>query len=117
QPGPQPQEWRSRPRAIPGARSDSTPERCHCHHRPRGGGAELPPHMTTAPHSITVRPVSLVRLSRIVAASPPMLVSLLILKLWLSGTLGYYVNNRTVWVVLVGAALFALVGAVTLRTA
>jgi uncharacterized repeat protein (TIGR03943 family) len=73
--------------------------------------------MTTAHQSITARPFKLVWLSRIAAASPPFLASLLILKLWLTGTLGYYVNNRTVWVVLVGAALFALVGVVALRTA
>ncbi|GAC1468151.1 MAG: hypothetical protein PVSMB7_15710 [Chloroflexota bacterium] len=50
------------------------------------------------------------RLRAVVAASPPLLFALLVLKLWLGGTLGYYVNSRTVWIVLVGGVLFAAVG-------
>ena len=57
------------------------------------------------------------RLKQLLAASPPLLVALLIAKLWLMGTLRYYVNDRTVWIVLVGGLLFAAVGIVSLRAA
>lgn len=57
------------------------------------------------------------RVGQIVAASPPLLVALLIAKLWLSGTLGYYIAGRTIWIVLVGGALFAVVGVTALWTA
>jgi uncharacterized repeat protein (TIGR03943 family) len=49
-------------------------------------------------------------MKRLIAISPPILFAALVAKLWLSGTLGYYVNGRTVWIVLVGAFLSALVG-------
>jgi uncharacterized repeat protein (TIGR03943 family) len=49
--------------------------------------------------------------SRLVAASPPLLFAALVAKLWLSGTLGYYVNGRTIWIVLAGAFLCCLIGA------
>lgn len=51
------------------------------------------------------------RLSSLVAVSPPLLVALLVARFWLSGSLRYYVNDRTVWIVLIGGALFGLVGA------
>lgn len=51
-----------------------------------------------------------VRPWRLVAAAPPLLLAILVAKLWLTGTLGYYVNARTVWIVLAGGLLFALVG-------
>lgn len=50
------------------------------------------------------------RLRRLLAASPALLLALLVAKLWLTGTLRYYVNDRTVWIVLLGGLLFALVG-------
>ena len=55
------------------------------------------------------------RSSRLLAASAPLLVALLIMKLWLTGTLGYYVNDRTVWIVLLGGVLFAAVGVMSVR--
>lgn len=61
--------------------------------------------------------MNLSRAGRILAASPPLLLALLILKLWLTGTLRYYVNDRTVWIVLTGGALFALVGLASIRSA
>jgi uncharacterized repeat protein (TIGR03943 family) len=57
------------------------------------------------------------RLRRVIAASPPLLLTILIAKLWLTGTLGYYVNDRTIWIVVLGGALFAGVGLVGLREA
>ncbi|GAC1407615.1 MAG: hypothetical protein NVSMB52_20770 [Chloroflexota bacterium] len=57
------------------------------------------------------------RLHPILTATPPLAVALLIGKLWLTGTLGYYVNDRTVWIVLLGGALFGVVGLVALRSA
>lgn len=57
------------------------------------------------------------RLQRILAASPALLLALLVAKLWLTGTLRYYVNDRTVWIVLLGGILFAAVGAVCIREA
>jgi uncharacterized repeat protein (TIGR03943 family) len=73
--------------------------------------------MSAAEQTAAVRPIVVRRLSGIVAASPPLLAALLIAKLWLSGTLLYYVNSRTLWIVLTGGALFAVVGAVALRQA
>lgn len=61
--------------------------------------------------------MTLSRASRLLAASAPLLVALLIVKLWLTGTLGYYVNDRTVWIVLLGGGLFSVVGAISLRAA
>ncbi|GAC1446133.1 MAG: hypothetical protein NVSMB52_09700 [Chloroflexota bacterium] len=58
-----------------------------------------------------------VRLHPIFTATAPLAVATLIGKLWLTGKLGYYVNNRTVWIVLVGGALFAAVGLIALRSA
>lgn len=55
------------------------------------------------------------RLQHIVAASPAVLMALLIARLWFSGTLRYYVNDRTVWIVLLGGVLFAIVGITSLR--
>jgi uncharacterized repeat protein (TIGR03943 family) len=57
------------------------------------------------------------RLRALLAASPPLLLAALVAKLWLTGTLRYYVNDRTVWIVLLGAALLAAVGAAALRSA
>lgn len=57
------------------------------------------------------------RFSRLLAASAPLLVAILIGKLWLSGTLGFYVNDRTIWIVLGGGVLFAVVGGVAVRAA
>lgn len=57
------------------------------------------------------------RLSRLLAAAPSLLLGLLIGKLWLTGTLRYYVNDRTVWIVLIGGLLFAAVGLVALQRA
>jgi uncharacterized membrane protein YcgQ (UPF0703/DUF1980 family) len=54
------------------------------------------------------------RFLRLVAACPVLLVALLIVKLWFTGTLGYYVNDRTIWIVVIGAVLFAAVGGVAL---
>ncbi|GAC1626110.1 MAG: hypothetical protein NVS4B2_05130 [Chloroflexota bacterium] len=54
---------------------------------------------------------------RLIVASPPLLVGLLTAKLWLTGTLGYYVNDRTVWIVLFGGVLFLAVGAATVTSA
>jgi hypothetical protein len=51
--------------------------------------------------------MSIERLRHIVAASPPLLLAILIAKLWLTGTLGYYVNDRTIWIVVLGGVLFA----------
>ena len=48
--------------------------------------------------------------SRLIAISPPLLLAILIAKLWFTGTLGYYINSRTVPIVLAGGILFALVG-------
>jgi uncharacterized repeat protein (TIGR03943 family) len=48
--------------------------------------------------------------SKLVAASPPILFAVLVGKLWLTGTLGYYVNGRTIWIVLTGATLCCVVG-------
>src|SRR5437588_9767941 len=57
------------------------------------------------------------RAQAVIAASPPVLFAVLVIKLWLTGTLGYYVNDRTVWIVLIGGILFAVVGIVAvLRT-
>lgn len=53
------------------------------------------------------------RLSRLVAASPALLTAVFIAKLQLTGTLGYYVNSRTIWIVLLGGALFIAIGAVS----
>lgn len=52
------------------------------------------------------------RLQRLLAASPPLLLALLVTKLWLTGSLRYYVNDRTVWIVLIGGAIFGVVGGV-----
>jgi uncharacterized repeat protein (TIGR03943 family) len=57
------------------------------------------------------------RLQRLLAASPPLLLAVLVGKLWMDGTLRYYVNDRTVWIVLAGGALFGLVGAISIWTA
>lgn len=57
------------------------------------------------------------RIRPLIAASPPFLLALLVTKLWLTGTLRYYVNDRTVWIVLAGGALFAAVGIIALRHA
>ena len=57
------------------------------------------------------------RALRLVSASPALLAAVLIVKLWVTGTLGYYVNDRTIWIVLFGALLFAGVGAAALRSA
>jgi len=57
------------------------------------------------------------RVPRLLAALPPLLLAVLVVKLWMTGTLGYYVNDRTVWIVLAGGALFACVGAVGIWTA
>ena len=57
------------------------------------------------------------RILRLLNACPAVLVSALIAKLWLAGTLGYYVNDRTIWIVLIGAILFAAVGSVALLRA
>ena len=57
------------------------------------------------------------RLWRLLGASPPLLLALLVGKLWLTGTLSYYVNDRTAWIVLLGALLFALIGLVGVRAA
>jgi hypothetical protein len=43
-------------------------------------------------------------------SAPPLLFAALVLKLWLTGTLGYYANGRTIWIVLVGACLAAAIG-------
>jgi hypothetical protein len=56
--------------------------------------------------------MSISRCLRLLAASPALLVAVLIAKLWITGTLGYYVNDRTIWIVLFGGILFAAVGAV-----
>lgn len=56
------------------------------------------------------RPTVTPRLLRLVAASPALFTGLLVAKLWFTGTLRYYVNDRTVWIVLLGGALFGLVG-------
>ncbi len=53
------------------------------------------------------------RLNRVIAAAPPLLVALLVGKLWVTGTLGFYVNARTEWIVLAGGLLFLAVGAST----
>jgi uncharacterized membrane protein YcgQ (UPF0703/DUF1980 family) len=57
------------------------------------------------------------RFLRLVGACPALLVAVLIAKLWFTGTLGYYVNDRTIWIVLFGAILFAAVGGMALRNA
>src|SRR5437588_11618152 len=44
-------------------------------------------------------------LKHLLAISPPILFVALVGKPWLGGTLGYYVNGRTVWIVLAGAIL------------
>ncbi|HEX6508331.1 MAG TPA: TIGR03943 family protein [Chloroflexota bacterium] len=54
------------------------------------------------------------RFRALIAACPPLLVAVFIGKLWVTGTLGYYVNNRTIWIVIIGGLLFTCVGAVTL---
>lgn len=76
----------------------------HAHH-------ELQPPATQAHRELSP---SLTRSlpARLLAASAPILLALLIFKLWLTGTLGYYVNDRTAWIVLIGGVLFALVGVV-----
>jgi uncharacterized repeat protein (TIGR03943 family) len=61
--------------------------------------------------------MSAARTLRLVSACPALLVAVLIFKLWITGTLGYYVNVRTIWIVLFGALLFAGVGAAALRSA
>ena len=61
--------------------------------------------------------MSVSRALRLLSACPPLLVAVLIVKLWISGSLGYYVNDRTVWIVLFGAILFASVGIAALITA
>jgi uncharacterized repeat protein (TIGR03943 family) len=53
-------------------------------------------------------------LPRLLAASPSLLVAALVARLWLTGTLRYYVNDRTVWIVLAGGLLFLIVGIVLL---
>jgi uncharacterized repeat protein (TIGR03943 family) len=58
--------------------------------------------------------MNLHRINRLVAASPPLLLALFIAKLWFTGTLGYFVNDRTVWIVLLGGVTFAAVGCVAL---
>lgn len=57
------------------------------------------------------------RFRRIAAASPSLLVAVAILKLQITGTIGFYVNSRTTWIVLLGAFLFAGIGLVGLREA
>jgi uncharacterized repeat protein (TIGR03943 family) len=57
------------------------------------------------------------RLRASIASSPPLLFAVLVARLWLGGTLRYYVNDRTVWIVLLGAALLAVVGVVSVRSA
>jgi putative membrane protein len=52
----------------------------------------------------------MVRFKGVLSASPALLMAGLIAKLWLGGTLGYFVNSRTLWIVLAGGALFAVVG-------
>jgi uncharacterized repeat protein (TIGR03943 family) len=54
------------------------------------------------------------RAPALIAASPPVLFAALIARLWLAGTLGYYVNAQTVWIVLGGGVLFLLVGVAAL---
>jgi len=54
------------------------------------------------------------RLTALITAAPPALVAVFIAKLWFTGTLDYYINSQTAWVVLLGGLLFALVGAVAL---
>jgi uncharacterized repeat protein (TIGR03943 family) len=55
--------------------------------------------------------------NRLLAASPPLLFALLVAKLWLTGTLRYFVNDRTAWIVLLGGCLFAVVGLVAVYRA
>ncbi|HLJ68593.1 MAG TPA: TIGR03943 family protein [Chloroflexota bacterium] len=57
------------------------------------------------------------RVAQIVAASPSLLLALLVGKLCLTGTLGYYVNAQTAWIVMFGGVMFAAVGLVSLRKA
>jgi uncharacterized repeat protein (TIGR03943 family) len=57
------------------------------------------------------------RLRALIAASLPLLFTLLVLRLWVTGTLRYYVNDRTVWIVLLGACLLGAVGATAVRSA
>jgi len=87
--------------AIPSVKRPVTPESLHTHEH--AAGHRSPPWSAT--HG---RPM------RLLAALPSALVALLIARLYFTGTLGYYVNARTVWVVLVGGLLFALVGIVAL---
>lgn len=54
---------------------------------------------------------------RLLVSSAPLMLALLIFKLWLGGTLGYYVNDRTLWIVLAGGVLFLVVGLVSVRDA
>jgi uncharacterized repeat protein (TIGR03943 family) len=73
--------------------------------------------VTIASRTVTFQRISAGRPARLLAASPALLVAILVGKLWLTGTLRYYVNDRTVWIVLSGGVLFALVGAVGMREA
>lgn len=61
--------------------------------------------------------MSVSRALRLLSACAPLLVAVLIAKLWVTRTLGYYVNDRTIWIVLLGACLFAAVGIAALRGA
>jgi uncharacterized repeat protein (TIGR03943 family) len=61
--------------------------------------------------------VNVQRLNRLLAASPSLLFGILVAKLWVSGTLRYYVNDRTAWVVLAGGGLFLLIGLTALARA
>lgn len=74
---------------------------------------DLRPSATPA-HREVQPPVTRALLSRLLTASVPVFLALLVFKLWLTGTLGYYVNDRTAWIVLIGGMLFALVGIVAL---
>ena len=57
------------------------------------------------------------RAQRLFAASPQLLAAVLVAKLWISGTIRYYVNDRTLWTVLVGGLLFAALCAAAVRAA
>lgn len=76
-------------------------------HVPLSPSIHLPHEHHT--HDVTaVAPLH--RLWLVLAASPSLLMALLIAKLWLTGTLQYYVNSRTVWTVLLGGVFFAAIG-------
>ena len=70
-----------------------------------GTSGELPHHLMRR------------RLPRVLAASPPLLLSVVVPKLYLSRTLGYYVNRWTVWIVLADSILFLVVGDISLKRA